>query len=282
MKSELGPIIQALDIDGADEELYICLLYMNALVLKDKSPVYLSLKTAQPPDLPLGWNDEEINELQDRYTIDCVKNMRKFIYQTFDSIYEKIKSTGSVEKFFPDSSASRESHAKFFEEAYQSAGTRCIQYEYHLKHLTHIPILECSNFTPDLRAPSYQLVDKEGNVLTETNLGFPNSYGIPGLEAYLGKHYEEVAKDFDRVITEVPIEEINKDWYYFEPNDDHTLKIVATEPLLKGEQMPYHYGWCSSRFLLINYGFCLPDNPADALIMRLSISGEEKILLLHR
>jgi hypothetical protein len=57
---------------------------------------------------------------------------------------------------------------------------------------------------------------------------------------------------------------------------------VATEPLVKGEQMPYHYGWCSSRFLLINYGFCLPNNPADALVIRLPIDGEEKILLLHR
>ena len=66
------------------------------------------------------------------------------------------------------------------------------------------------------------------------------------------------------------------------PSEEHTFRIVATEPLLKGEQIPYHYGWCSSRFFLINYGFCLPNNPMDAITLRMRFQQEEKIVLLHR
>jgi hypothetical protein len=51
--------------------------------------------------------------------------------------------------------------------------------------------MECSNFTPDLKSPLYQIVDKEGKVCTETTFGFPNSYGIPGIEIYYGKHFED-------------------------------------------------------------------------------------------
>jgi hypothetical protein len=66
------------------------------------------------------------------------------------------------------------------------------------------------------------------------------------------------------------------------PEDDHVLKIVASEPLKKGEQMPYHYGWCSSRFFFINYGFCLANYPMDAITLKLFSNGEEKVVLLHR
>jgi hypothetical protein len=48
--------------------------------------------------------------------------------------------------------------------------------------------------------------------------------------------------------------------------------------------MPYHYGWCSNRFFQINYGFHIPTNPMDAIVikMRDGQSGKEKHVLLHR
>ena len=47
--------------------------------------------------------------------------------------------------------------------------------------------------------------------------------------------------------------------------------------------MPYHYGWCSNRFFLINYGFCLPNNPMDAVSLKMKDSkGADRIVLLHR
>jgi hypothetical protein len=148
--------------------------------------------------------------------------------------------------------------------------------------LTHIPVYECSNFTPDKKEPIFQVVNKEGQVLVKTSLGFPNSYGICGLETYHGRHYEIVAKDFPRVISEHPIEPLSRGYFHFEPQEDHVFQLLATEALTRGEQLPYHYGWCSNRFLLINYGFCLPDYPADALVLTLCLGGQDKLILLHR
>ena len=38
----------------------------------------------------------------------------------------------------------------------------------------------------------------------------------------------------------------------------------------------------SSRFFLVNYGFCYPNNTADAVFIKMNLRGEEKIVLLHR
>ncbi len=62
--------------------------------------MYYSLKTAQPPDLPLGWTDEEVEMLQDRYTIECVRNMQKFFKQTFDMLYPKISMVDVAAQIF--------------------------------------------------------------------------------------------------------------------------------------------------------------------------------------
>jgi hypothetical protein len=126
------------------------------------------------------------------------------------------------------------------------------------------------------------VVNIEGQVLAETSLGFPNSYGICGLETYHGRHYEIVAKDFQRVITEHPIEPLDPGYFHFEPQHDHIFRLLATEHLTKGEQIRYHYGRCSNRFFLINYSFCLPDYPADALVLNLCLGGQDKIIMLHR
>lgn len=46
--------------------------------------------------------------------------------------------------------------------------------------------------------------------------------------------------------------------------------------------MPYHYGNCSNRFFLVNYGFCLPNHKDDAITLRINLRGEMKIVLIHR
>jgi len=118
--------------------------------------------------------------------------------------------------------------------------------------------------------------------MTTCNLGYPSVYGIPGLEMHLGRPYSEVEKDLPRLVSEKEFDKVDEESFFYVPEDDHVLKIVASEPLKKGEQMPYHYGWCSSRFFLINYGFCLPNYPMDAITLKVYYNGEEKIVLLHR
>lgn len=85
------------------------------------------------------------------------------------------------------------------------------------------------------------------------------------------------------MVSELDIDEAGDAAFYFEPKEnDLKMEIVASTQLKKGEQMPYHYGHCSSRFFFINYGFCLPNNIADAVTIKMSIRDEEKIVLLHR
>jgi hypothetical protein len=61
MASDLGPKLKPLNLD--DEELLMALYFMHHRLLGDKSPIYYSIVTATPPDLPLGWSDEEIDYL---------------------------------------------------------------------------------------------------------------------------------------------------------------------------------------------------------------------------
>ena len=146
-----------------------------------------------------------------------------------------------------------------------------------------MPLVEFSNFTVDQPAPLYRIFDSQGKPLTECTLGYPNSYGLPGLETHMGRPYSEVKARLSSVVSEVEIDEAGDAAFYFEPNEPGLhMEIVARTPLKRGEQMPYHYGNCSSRFFLVNYGFCLPNNQADAITLRIHLRGEEKIVLLHR
>jgi hypothetical protein len=76
------------------------LFFIHVLAQGESHPVYYSLKTAQPPDLPLGWTDEEVEMLQDRYTIDCVRNMQAFLNETFDMLYPKITLVEDASQMF--------------------------------------------------------------------------------------------------------------------------------------------------------------------------------------
>ena len=135
--------------------------------------------------------------------------------------------------------------------------------------MTYMPIVECSNYTIDKRPPIYECVDSEGNVLSTCELGYPNTYGIPGLESHLGRGIEEVKKELPKIVSEVEFDVLDEHSFYFEPENSHTLRIVASEDLQAGEQMPYHYGWCSNRFFLMNYGFHIPSNPMDAISIKM-------------
>ena len=126
------------------------------------------------------------------------------------------------------------------------------------------------------------MVNTEGQVLPETSLGFPNSYGICGLETYNGRRYEIGQKTSHGSLQNIPLSPCNLANFHFELHQDHIFRLLATESLTKGEQIPYHYGCCSNRFLLIIYGFCLPVYPADVLALILLLGGQDKIILLHR
>jgi hypothetical protein len=165
--------------------------------------------------------------------------MRKHINEMFEEIYTKINETNSLSYFFPlDNHTSKslfEQHREFFIKSYTSVSTRYIQYEYRFKYFTYVPVIEFSNFTPDLKPPMYRLVDKNGNTLVSCNLGYPNCYGIPGLEAHLGKPFNIVKEKISSVISEVEIDTLDDSSFYFDPKDEHIMEIVATEPLKKGE-----------------------------------------------
>jgi hypothetical protein len=150
--------------------------------------------------------------------------------------------------------------------------------------MTYTPIIECSNFTPDKLPPRYECVDAEGTVVSTCELGYPSSYGVPGIEVHLGRGVEEVKKELPRVVSEKEFDVLDDQTFFFEPENSHTFRIVASEDLKAGEQMPYHYGWCNNRFFLINYGFQIPNNPMDAIVikMRDPIDSQEKLVLLHR
>lgn len=277
----MGPRIEQ------DEELVMGLYFMRQRVLGAASSVYHSLQTATPPDLAMSWKQEEIEFLQDRTTIECVLKMRKVLDETCAHVYDRIRATDSFGMFCPaeiSAETDKERFHDFFTECFQSAATRYIQYEYHLKYMTYMPIIECSNFTPDKLPPRYECVDAEGSVLASCDLGYPSTYGIPGLEVHLGRHIEEVKKELPKLVSEKEFDILDDHSFFFEPEDSHMLRIVASEDLKAGEQMPYHYGWCNNRFFLINYGFHIPSNPMDAIVIKIrhTHDGQEKIVLLHR
>ncbi len=99
----------------------------------------------------------------------------------------------------------------------------------------------------------------------------------------MGRPFKAIEPLISSVVSEVPIDEAGDAAFYYEPSQEGLrMEIVARSNLKSGEQMPYHYGHCSSRFFMINYGFCLPNNQADAIAIRVAVKGEEKLVLLHR
>ena len=45
-------------------------------------------------------------------------------------------------------------------------------------------------------------------------------------------------------------------------------------PIKKGSQAFYNYGFRTNLFLLINYGFCIPDNLYDSLKFNVRVSRD--------
>jgi|LauGreDrversion4_2_1035121.scaffolds.fasta_scaffold1651841_1 hypothetical protein len=65
-----------------------------------------------------------------------------------------------------------------------------------------MPIIEFSNFTPDQKPPLYKCIDSEGQVVAQCDIGYPSTYGIPGLEVHLGRPLEYVKKELHKLVSE--------------------------------------------------------------------------------
>ena len=85
--SQIGPLIRSLTQDESDEELAMCLYFMHQRILGESSHLYTSIITATPPDLPLGWSDEEVKLIQDKHAIESVHLMKAYI----NGLYERMK-----------------------------------------------------------------------------------------------------------------------------------------------------------------------------------------------
>jgi hypothetical protein len=102
----------------------MCLYFMHQRIIGEASWLHSSIVTATPPDLPLGWSDDEINFLQDRLTIDLVHRMKAYLHGLFDRVYPKL--VPSIELFFDGVPKSTKEAREFFIEAYTSVSTRYI------------------------------------------------------------------------------------------------------------------------------------------------------------
>jgi hypothetical protein len=140
------------------------LYFMHQRTLGEASWLHSSIVTATPPDLPLGWSDEEVQIIQDKLAIKQINEMRFYINSLFERVWTKLQ--GHFYLFFVAQPKSKEEAREFFIEAYTSVSTRYIQYEYNFKYPTYVPLIEFSNFTPDQPAPLYRIVNSEGKQLT--------------------------------------------------------------------------------------------------------------------
>ena len=105
--------------------------------------------------------------LQDRATIESVRIMKNHLMELFEKLYDSNKDSAILGSFCRDNlwKTEKERFRDYFFESFQCAATRYIQYEYNLKHMTYMQIIECSNFTPLAKPPLYQCIDKEGKIL---------------------------------------------------------------------------------------------------------------------
>lgn len=76
----------------------MCLYFMHHTIIGEASWFHSSIVTATPPDLPLGWSDDEIDFLQDRLAIEQVHKMKAYMHGLFDRVYPKL--VPSIELFF--------------------------------------------------------------------------------------------------------------------------------------------------------------------------------------
>ena len=102
----------------------MCLYFMHERTLGETSWLHSSIVTATPPDLPLGWSDDEINFLQDKLAIYQVHVMKAYLHGLFDRVYPKL--VPSFELFFVGVPKSTLEAREFFIEAYTSVSTRYI------------------------------------------------------------------------------------------------------------------------------------------------------------
>ena len=155
--------------------------------------------------------------------------------------------------------------------------------EWQWKYPTYVPFVDFFNTTPDQPAPNYRVVNGKGETISTGSLGYPNCYGLSGLETTIARPFETIEHKLKSVVSEVEIDAGGDAVYNFDTLEEGTyMEMIASNPLKRGSQCPTHYGYMSSRFFFVNYGFCYENNSADAVFIKINLKGEEKIVLLHR
>lgn len=72
--------------------------------------------------------------------------------------------------------------------------------------------------------------------MTESLSGIPNCNGLPGLETNKGIPYSEVKQMLSSVVSEIEIDEVGDDTFFFEPKDPGLhMEIVARTDLKRGD-----------------------------------------------
>ncbi|CDW71222.1 UNKNOWN [Stylonychia lemnae] len=273
----VGQIIKSLDVN---QDFTLVLYYMHQLLLGTESHLYNPLSVSAPADLPFQWTDEQIDFIQDIPAITQIRQMRAQTLKEADEIFIKVLENGCLE-YFCSGEKIKENFVKQYIEAWVIYQTRLISFGFNLKYQSMIPMIEQVNHTPG-RSSVWQVVDSEGQVLTENSIGNLNCYCIPGFEAINGQDFSPPSEEvLQAIISEVPIDVVQDTTSYFVPPEGSFFQLVSSHDLEVGESIPCSYGDMTNRYHFVNYGFFLSNNESDCFTIKLKISGIEKLILLH-
>ncbi|CDW72890.1 UNKNOWN [Stylonychia lemnae] len=275
--SGVGELIKDLDVN---QDITLSLFVMHQLILGTESDIYNPISVSTPADLPFQWSDDEIDFIKDIQTIALIRKMRDQNTKEAHEVYDIVLQHNYVDKFC-SGDQTKENFVTQYLDAWQISQTRLIQQEFNLKYYTMAPMIESINHTQGKHSIC-QVVDSEGNVLTENNIGNLNCYCIPGFEAVNGAYFPPSAEELETIITEVPIEMVKDSTSYFEPPEGSFFQLVSAYDLEEGEQIPFNYGHMTNRYHFINYGFFLRNNDYDCFSIKLKVSEKERFIILHK
>ncbi|CDW80493.1 UNKNOWN [Stylonychia lemnae] len=275
--SGVGEVIQALD---ANQDITLSLFMMHQVLLGTESDLYYFISVQAPAELPFQWTEEEIQSIKDIQAISLIKKMKNSNIQEAYEVYDKIFQHDYVSKFC-SGEQTKENFVKQYLEAWSITQSRLIQNEFNLKYFTVLPIIESVNHGKG-KSSICQVVDSEGNVLTENNIGNLNCYCIPGIEVNNGQYFPPSEEELENIITEVPFEMVEDDTSYFVPPEGSFFQLVSSQDLEEGEQITNNYGHMTNRYHFVNYGFFLRNNESDCFSIKLKVSQKVKLIILHK
>ena len=92
---------------------------------------------------------------------------------------------------------------------------------------------------------------------------------------------KQIVAKTEKQIAQKKKEDKKKDkswWTYNDPNIYFTVSTQTRYSFEAGDQIFTSYGRRSNKFLLIFYGFCIPDNKHDSILMRINkkLSDEDR------